>query len=40
MDFKEIEEDFVVEMKESLLKCFGDEESYGFLKNDERWRKL
>lgn len=40
MDFKEIEEDFVAEMKESLLKCFRDEESYGFLKNDERWRKL
>lgn len=40
MDFKEIGEDFVAEMKESLLKCFRDEESYGFLKNDERWRKL
>ncbi len=40
MDFKEINEDFTAEMKENLLKCFRDEESYGFLKSDERWKKL
>lgn len=40
MDFKEISEDFTAGMKENLLKCFRDEESYGFLKNDERWQKL
>ncbi|MCI8668684.1 MAG: hypothetical protein HFI34_04020 [Lachnospiraceae bacterium] len=40
MDFKEIREDFMAEVKENLLKCFCDEESYGFLKNDERWQKL
>lgn len=40
MDFKEITEEFMAEIKENLLKCFRDEESYGFLKNDERWQKL
>lgn len=40
IDFKEINEDFMAEMKENLLKCFRDEESYGFLKSDERWQKL
>lgn len=40
MDFKEIREDFMAEIKENLLKCFCDEESYGFLKNDERWQRL
>ncbi|MCI8560237.1 MAG: helix-turn-helix domain-containing protein [Dorea sp.] len=40
MDFKETREDFVAEIKEKLLKCFCDEESYGFLKNDERWQRL
>ncbi len=40
MDFKEIREEFIAEIKENLLKCFRDEESFGFLKNDERWREL
>lgn len=40
MDFKELREDFIAEMKENLLKCFRDEETYGFLKNDERWQRL
>ena len=40
MKFKEVEEDFIVEMKKNLLKCFQDEESYGFLKDDERWQRL
>lgn len=40
MDFKEIREDFMAELKENLLKCFRDEENFGFLKNDERWQKL
>lgn len=39
LDFK-IREDFMAEIKENLLKCFRDEESYGFLKNDKRWQKL
>ncbi len=40
MDFKEIREEFIAEIKENLLKCFRDEESFGFLKNDERWQEL
>lgn len=40
MDFKEIREEFMAEMKENLLKCFRDEENFGFLKNDERWQRL
>lgn len=40
MDFKEINEDFMEKLKEDLLKCFRDEESYGFLKSNERWQKL
>jgi len=40
MDFKETREEFMAEIKENLLKCFRDEESYGFLKNDKRWRRL
>ena len=40
MDFKEVSGEFVGELKENLLKCFRDEESYGFLKDDERWQRL
>lgn len=40
MDFKEIREDYMAEIKENLLKCFRDEDSFGFLKNDERWQRL
>ena len=40
MDFKEVNGEFVGELKENLLKCFRDGESYGFLKDDERWQRL
>ena len=40
MECKEIREDYRAEVKENLLKCFCDEESFGFLKNDERWQRL
>lgn len=40
MKFKEMREDFVAELKEKLRKSFGEEESFGFLKDDERWKKL
>lgn len=40
LEFKELRGDFIAEMKENLLKCFRDEETYGFLKNDERWQRL
>ena len=40
MDFKELREEFLTELKHNLLECFQDEESYGFLKNDKRWQEI
>lgn len=40
MEFKEMREEFLAELKNNLLKCFRDEESYGFLKDDERWKEI
>jgi tetratricopeptide (TPR) repeat protein len=40
MEFKEIGEDFLAEMREKLLNCFRDEDSYGFLKGNKRWEEL
>ena len=28
------------ELKENLRKCFQDEETFGFLKDNERWQSL
>lgn len=40
MEFKEMRGEFLAELKNNLLKCFRDEESYGFLKEDERWKEI
>ncbi len=40
LDFKETREEFLSELKENLLKCFRDEETYSFLKDDIRWKEL
>lgn len=40
MNFKKTEKAFIQEMKNNLLKCFQDEETFGFMKTDERWKKL
>lgn len=40
MTFQKTSRAFVEEMKDNLLQCFRDEETYGFLKEDERWRKI
>ncbi len=40
MEFQEVKEEFLLEMKENLRKFFRNEESYGFLKNDKRWQEL
>lgn len=40
MDFKKVDEDFTSELRDALLESFRDEESYGFLKDNKRWRKL
>lgn len=40
MEFKEMKEEFLAEIRENLLKCFRDEESFGFLKDNKRWAEL
>lgn len=40
MTFKKSEKLFVEEMRQNLLNCFRDEETYGFMKDDERWREI
>ena len=37
---KETREEFLSELKENLLKCFRDEKTYSFLKDDTRWKEL
>ena len=40
MSFQDPREEFIAELKSKLADGFRDEEAYGFLKNDKRWRKL
>lgn len=40
MEFKEIRAEFAGELREKLLQGFRDEETFGFLKDDERWVNL
>jgi transcriptional regulator with XRE-family HTH domain len=40
MDFKDTREEFLTELRENLLACFQDEETYGFLKENKRWQEL
>ncbi len=40
MEFKEMKEEFLAEIRENLLKYFRDEESFGFLKDNKRWAEL
>lgn len=40
MSFKDPREEFLTELKDNLLDCFRDEETYGFLKYDKRWQEL
>lgn len=40
MTFRETRKEFVEELKENLLACFRDEDTYSFLQNDKRWREL
>lgn len=40
MSFKEPRTEFVTEMRENLRQCFRDEETFGFLKGDERWERI
>jgi len=40
MKFKEVDDGIAAEVKNNLLQCFCDEETYGFLKEDKRWQEL
>lgn len=40
MNFREMRPEYIEELRENLLQCFRDEETCGFLKNDERWVEL
>ena len=40
MDFKEVREEYLSEIREDLIKGFRDEETYPYLKENPRWIKL
>lgn len=40
MTFKKMEREVVKEMQKDLLRTFHDEETFGFLKEDERWSEM
>ena len=40
MNFKEISEDYLAEVRESLLEGFRDEETFSYLGENKRWRNL
>lgn len=40
MKFGEVSEEFLEELRKNLRKCFRDEETYRFLGEDERWKKI
>lgn len=40
LNFKELSEDFFVEMKRNLLENFRDEETFSYLKENKRWIEL
>ena len=40
MDFKKSNSTFSEQLKQELLNCFQDKETYGFLEGNERWHKL
>ena len=40
MDFKKSNSTFLTELKQNLLNCFQDKETYGFLERNERWKKI
>ena len=40
MEFREMREEFAGKMRENLLNCFRDEETFGWLREDTRWQEL
>lgn len=40
LTFKPVKEEFLSELRQNLLNNFRDEETFGFLKNNQRWQEL
>lgn len=40
MTFREPSEEFIADVKKNLLERFRDDEAFGFLNEDERWKEL
>lgn len=40
LELQEIKEEFLAELKMNLINSFRSDESYGFLRGDERWQEL
>lgn len=40
MNFKKTDSIFTEQLKQTLLSCFRDKETYGFLEGNERWHKM
>ena len=40
MEFKEVSKDLLKDMKQNLILCFRDEETYNYMKNNSSWKTL
>ncbi len=40
MNFKELDPGFIAGLREKLLACFRDEETYDYMKKNQRWQEL
>ena len=40
MEFRKTDDTFIKQLKQDLLNCFQDTETYGFLENNERWHRI
>lgn len=40
MVFRKADPEFAAQLKENLMKCFRDEETYGYMKENEQWKAL
>ena len=40
MEFKELDEKFITELRKNLLTNFCDKETYGYMKKNKRWQEL
>ena len=40
MVFKETDDKLTAELKQNLINCFKDEDSFGFMKDNARWQEI